>query len=44
MKQDLLLIKIRFLENDLYFYSLIKAYNNSNALLSKKELWRKKIN
>ena len=31
-----------FRKNDLYFYSLIKAYNNSNALLSKKELWTKK--
>lgn len=28
-----------FKKNDLYFYSLIKAYNNTNALLSKKELW-----
>ncbi len=28
-----------FKKNELYFYSLIKAYNNTNALLSKKELW-----
>ncbi len=27
--------------NDLFFYALIKAYNNTNAFLSKKNLWTK---
>ena len=30
-----------FRNNDLYYYSLIKAYNNSNAFLAKKGLWTK---